>query len=100
MSKNIKDAAYEIYPNTQQLICHYHFVSNLGKLIFKDEYEAFRKTIVKTRVLGELVSLKQKVVAIDSFHNIISKAECKWVALAIEYAKGTAFRISICSSIF
>ena len=85
MSKNIKDAAYEIYPNTQQLICHYHFVSNLGKLIFKDEYEAFRKTIVKTRVLGELVSLKQKVVAIDSFHNIISKAECKWVALAIEY---------------
>lgn len=85
MSKNIKDAASEIFPNTQQLICHYHFVSNLGKHIFKDEYEAFRKTIVKTRILGELVSLKEKAVEIDSFHNIIAKAEYKWAAIAIEY---------------
>lgn len=85
MSKNIKYAVSEIFPDTQQLICHYHFVSNLGKLIFKDEYETFRKAIVKTRILGELVSLKQKVSDTVSFQTILIQAECKWAALAIEY---------------
>ncbi len=85
MSKNIRDAASEIFPGTPQLICHYHFVSNLGKLIFKEEYETFRKKLISTKILAHLVSLKQNIFELVSFKNQLMEAECKWVALAIEY---------------
>ncbi len=85
MSKNIRDAASEIFPGTPQLICHYHFVSNLGKLIFKEEYETFRKKLISTKILAHLVSLKQNISEIVSFKSQLTEAECKWVALAIEY---------------
>lgn len=85
MSKNIRDAASEIFPNTPQLICHYHFISNLGKLIFKDEYEHFRKKMISTRILARLSSLKQNIIELVSFQSMLIQAECKWVALAIEY---------------
>ena len=47
MSKQIREAVTEVFPEAQQQICHYHFVNNLGKLIFKEKYAAFRKSIVK-----------------------------------------------------
>ena len=46
MSKQIRDAAADVFPNVGQQICHYHFVKNLGKLVFKERYAAFRKSIV------------------------------------------------------
>ncbi len=85
MSKNIKDAASEIFPNTPHLICHYHFVSNLGKLIFKEDYESFRKNMVSTHILGQLLSLKGKLSKSASDQSILVQAECKWAAIAIEY---------------
>jgi len=85
MSKNIKDAASEIFPGTPQLICHYHFVSNLGKLIFKEEYETFRKKLVSTRILAHLLSLKKGLSELVFFKSLLAKANCKWVAIAIEY---------------
>ncbi len=85
MSKNIKDAASEIFLKTPHLICHYHFVSNLGKLIFKEDYELFRKNMVSTRILGQLLSLKGKLSKSISNQSILVQAECKWAAIAIEY---------------
>ena len=43
MSKQIRDAITEVFSDVQQQICHYHFVNNLGKLIFKEKYAVFRK---------------------------------------------------------
>ena len=85
MSKNIRDAASEIFPATPQLICHYHFVSNLGKLVFKEEYETFRKKFISAKILAHLVSVKQNISEIVVFKSQLVEAECKWVALAIEY---------------
>ena len=85
MSKHIQDAAKEIFPGTPQLICHYHFVSNLGKLIFKEEYEIFRKKLLSTKVLAHLASLKKYLSEFASFKSLLVEAQCKWVALAIEY---------------
>lgn len=41
MSKQIRDAVTEVFSEVQQQICQYHFVNNLGKLIFKEKYAAF-----------------------------------------------------------
>lgn len=85
MSKNIKEAASEIFPGTPQLICQYHFVSNLGKLIFKEEYETFRKKMISTKILAHLVSLKRDLSELVSFKSLLVEADCKWVAIAVEY---------------
>ncbi|RLG31348.1 hypothetical protein DRO03_01470, partial [Methanosarcinales archaeon] len=46
VSKRIRDAATEVFPGSGQQICHYHFVKNLGKVVFKERYAAFRKNVV------------------------------------------------------
>ena len=84
MSKQIRDAVNEIFPNVLQLICHYHFVKNLGKIIFKERYENLRNSIVDTNVLGQLVTLKERLLH-DTSSNRLVKVERTWTALAIEY---------------
>jgi len=84
MSKQICYAVTEIFPMVLQLICHYHFVKNLGKIIFKERYEIFRNSMVDTKVLGQLVALKERLPQ-DSSSNKLVKGERKWAALAIEY---------------
>jgi transposase-like protein len=37
-SKQIREAVTEVFPEAPQQICHYHFVNNLGKRIFKEKY--------------------------------------------------------------
>jgi transposase-like protein len=61
MSKQIRDAVTEVFSEVQQQICHYHFVNNLGKLIFKEKYAAFRKRIVKMQILSQLKKMKEDI---------------------------------------
>jgi hypothetical protein len=84
MSSQIRDTVSEIFPGVPQQICHYHFVSNLGKLIFKGRYENLRKMMLDTHVLHQLGALKKKVSKDSSIDNLVT-GERKWVALAIEY---------------
>jgi len=85
MSKQIRDAVSEIFPGVLQVICHYHFVKNLGKIIFKDVYEDLRRSIVDTEILGQLVTVKEeRLVHVNSSNRLIA-GEQKWVAMAIEY---------------
>jgi hypothetical protein len=84
MSKQIQYAVTEIFPTVLQLICHYHFVKNLGKIIFKERYEIFRNSMVDTKVLGQLVALKERLLH-DTSSNKLVKGERTWTALAIEY---------------
>jgi len=84
MSKQIRYAVTEIFPGVLQLICHYHFVKNLGKIIFKERYENLRNSMVDTKVLGQLVALKERLLY-DTSSNKLVKGERTWTALAIEY---------------
>ena len=87
MSKHIREAVTEVFPEAQQQICHYHFVNNLGKLIFKEKYAAFRKSIVEMRILSQLKKMKEPICSMPCLtsENIIVVAERRWIALAIEH---------------
>jgi len=87
MSKQIRDAATDIFPTVPHQICHYHFVKNLGNLIFKDRYAAFRKDVVNKRILSQLKRMKTDVCKrlCRGSENTLVVAERKWVTLAIEH---------------
>ncbi len=87
MSTQIRDAATDVFPDAMQQICHYHFVKNLGNLLFKTKYAAFRKNVVSKRILSQLKQTKAdicKTVSKDS-ENLLVVAERKWIILAIEH---------------
>ncbi|KAF5434111.1 Transposase [Candidatus Methanophagaceae archaeon] len=87
MSKQIREAVTEVFPEAPQQICHYHFVNNQGKLIFKEKYAAFRKSIVEMRILSQLKKMKEQIcakVCLGS-ESVLVGAERKWIALAIEH---------------
>ena len=87
MSKQIRDAVTEVFPGTKQQICHYHFVKNLGKLVFKERYAAFRKNVVGMRILSQLKRMKADIetMACPPSENVLVVAERKWITLAIEH---------------
>jgi hypothetical protein len=87
MSTQIRDAATDIFPGVMQQICHYHFVKNLGNLLFKTKYAAFRKNVVSKRFLSQLKQTKAdicKTVSRDTETHLVV-AERKWIILAIEH---------------
>ena len=87
MSTQIRDAATDVFPGVMQQICHYHFVKNLGNLLFKANYAAFRKNVVNKRILSQLKQMKADIcttVCRDS-ENVLVVAERKWITLAIEH---------------
>jgi hypothetical protein len=87
MSKQIRDAATDVFPTVMQQICHYHFVKNLGNLLFKTRYAVFRKNVVNKRILSQLKRMKVDIcarVCRDS-ENVLVIAERKWITLAIEH---------------
>ena len=87
MSKQIREAVTEVFSDAQQQICHHHFVNNLGKLIFKEKYVAFRKSIVKMRILSQLKKMKEQIYAMacQASENVLVVAEHKRIALAVEH---------------
>ena len=87
MSKQISDAATDVFPSVKQQICHYHFVKNLGNILFKERYAAFRKNVVNMGILSQLKRMKADIntrICKDS-ENILIFAERKWITLAIEH---------------
>ena len=87
MSKQIRDAATEVFPDVMQQICHYHFVKNLGNILFKKRYAAFRKNIVNTRILSQLKQMNDGRFMGKSrdSDSILFVAERQWITLAIEH---------------
>jgi len=84
MSEEISIAASEVFPNSPHQICHYHFVRNLGDIIFKSRYETLRRNIINTHILAKFISLKSEIYESLS-KNKLFRAEETWVILAIEY---------------
>jgi hypothetical protein len=84
MWEEIAIAVSEIFPGTKQQICHYHFVRNMGDILFKHRYEELRRNILNTKIPARLLVLKKNCLNGTS-NNIIAVAERYWVMLAIEY---------------
>jgi len=85
MSKEIADSVTGVFPGVSQQICHYHFVRNLGDIIFKHMYQEFRRDILKTNALARIQALKKICLDGISAQDRIVIAEHYWVMLAIEY---------------
>ncbi len=85
MSEEIKVSISEVFPGVSQQVCHYHFVRNLGDIIFKHLYQEFRREILKTNILARILALKKICMDGISSHDRIVMAEHYWVMLAIEY---------------
>lgn len=85
MSVEIASSVSEVFKGVVHQICHYHFVRNIGDIIFKHRYEELRKAILNTHILARILSLKKKLVEGISNKERIVAAEYYWVRLAIEY---------------
>ncbi len=85
MREEIAVSVSEVFPGVAQQICHYHFVRNIGDIIFKHRYEELRKAILNTSILARILSLKKNLMDGVSNRERIVIAEFYWVRLAIEY---------------
>jgi len=50
MGKGIVSAVEEVFPDTPDFICHFHFLRDIGKDLLNDEYRAFQKRLQKLNV--------------------------------------------------
>lgn len=86
MWSETSESVSEVFPGVPQQICHYHFVRNLGSVIFKYRYERLRQAVLNTKVLaGFLAMQKAKHLGGDQWGGTIVIAQRYWVMLAIEY---------------
>ncbi len=85
MSEEIAGSVSEVFRGVSQQVCHYHFVRNLGDIIFKNLYQEFRREILNTKVLARILALKKICMNGISSQVRIMMAEHYWVMLAIEY---------------
>jgi len=85
MSKEISEAASEIFPNVPHQICHCHYVRNFGDILFKHRYKKLRNKVVNAKILSKFKSLKNKCFEGTASTNKIVAAEHYWVMLAMEY---------------
>jgi len=85
MWEEISISVSVVFPGLSQQVCHYHFVRNIGDIIFKHRYEELRKLILKTKILARILALKKICMEGISSHDRIFIAEHYWVMLAIEY---------------
>jgi hypothetical protein len=58
ISKGILNAAEEVFPDTPDYICHFHFLRDIGKDLLLSDYTAFYKRLRKLKVRP---TLKQRV---------------------------------------
>lgn len=77
MGKGILNAVARVFPKTPDFICHFHFLRDIGKDLFGDEYDIIRQRLRKhgitTRLRYRAKQLKQAIDknphAIDRFHH-------------------------------
>ena len=85
MSKEISEAAYEVFQKVPHQICHTHYVRNLGDILFKHRYKTLRNKIVNAKILSKFAPLKKACFEGTTSKNKMVAAEHYWVLLAIEY---------------
>lgn len=54
MGSGILKAVKEVFPNLLDFICHFHFLRDIGKDLFGEEYNAIRKSLKKHKITSQL----------------------------------------------
>lgn len=83
MGKGIMKAVKKVFPNVIILICHFHFLRDLGKDLMKDNYDVIVKRLTHFGFLVKLRKIKKDLKemidedsdSIDVFHKIICEKE-------------------------
>lgn len=57
MGKGLLGAVEEVFPQTPSLICHFHFLRDIGKDLLEDDYRNLRNDLTKSKIR---VALKNK----------------------------------------
>lgn len=70
MSPAIKESVSDVFPGILQLICHYHFVKDLGKDAFSS-YLELRASMVSTKVLVHISKIKVAEKEPDGVNGIV-----------------------------
>ena len=79
MGTAIKESVSAVFLEVLQLICHYHFVKDLGKAVF-ESYTGLRSSIVATKALAAISE-----ITIPEKGDGIVYAEKLWISIAAEY---------------
>lgn len=85
MWNETSESIADVFPGVPQQICHYHFVRNLGSVIFKYRYERLRQTVLNTKVLAGFLAMQKDKSTGGQCGDTIVIAQRYWVMLAIEY---------------
>ena len=63
MGKGIKAAVKEVFGNISHHICHFHFLSAVGKYLLQNEDDCLRQALSKAGISGDLKALRRKMKA-------------------------------------
>ncbi|MEM0136292.1 MAG: hypothetical protein QXU18_13880 [Thermoplasmatales archaeon] len=79
MAPAIRNSVAEVFPSILQIICHYHFVKDLGKELLSS-YSELREYMLSTKALALIFSVRvpEKVDGIVYAENL-------WIAIASKY---------------
>ncbi|MGP8321935.1 MAG: hypothetical protein ACT6FE_06400 [Methanosarcinaceae archaeon] len=81
MSKAIKAAVTEVFDDIPHYICHFHFLSAIGKLLFEKEHIVLRKALSKVGISGKLKAMRRnmaknfEVLSIDKIESYLKTPE-------------------------
>ena len=59
MSRAFANALKNVFPDVVHFICHFHFLRDLGKDLFNDDYATLRNEIRRYKIRADLHSLKK-----------------------------------------
>lgn len=78
MGKGILSAVKTVFKDTPDFICHFHFLRDIGKDLFEEEYGVIRNRLLKHKIrplLRKKLKDFEKIVGTDSVHHLSSSIE-------------------------
>ncbi len=99
MGSGILRAVATVFPDTPDFICHYHFLRDIGKDLFGQEYDLIRKRLSQHGIAGKLQYQARRLKAVmdqnppllDAFvqsfaHQTPTGSGIKWLPLLCAYS--------------
>lgn len=78
MGKGIMNAVEEVFDRIRIFLCHFHFLRDIGKDLFGDDYDVIRKRLRTHSIVSELNNLKKslQIIINDNPHLIDGIYDC------------------------
>ncbi len=61
MGSGIREAVTQVFPRVLQLVCHYHFLRNMGKDILMDMHTRLKKVFTSRKITSKLRRLQRRL---------------------------------------